>query len=30
MMVNIVLGLLLLDRFLNMKRKAYRDEAFRF
>lgn len=29
MMVNILLGLLLLDRFLNMKRKAYRDESFR-
>ncbi|MDB5208993.1 MAG: hypothetical protein JWR72_4068 [Flavisolibacter sp.] len=29
MMVNILLGLLLLDRFLNMKRKAYREEGYR-
>ncbi|HVF80740.1 MAG TPA: hypothetical protein VM884_02360 [Flavisolibacter sp.] len=29
MMLNTLLGLLLLDRFLNSKRKAYRDESYR-
>lgn len=28
MMLNILLGLLLLDRFLSMKRKAYRSESY--